>query len=161
MAPGSCVTLALVSIFRLFGPLIFAACLAPAPAPASGRWDPWKEASTPAPDRYSPQMLNTRLVDETNPARIIGLGSIRIYQLFIGPGLAARCQFHPSCSRYTFTAIQEKGLVNGTFMGAERLLRCNGHVGSGGYPEWGNSGLLEDPVDGKEAPLPWLSRLGF
>lgn len=147
--------------FRLFIPVIFAAVLAPAGAGAADKWDPWKAAPEAAPDQYSPQKLNQALAEEVNPVRLTGLAAIRLYQLFIGPGLASRCQFHPSCSRYAFTAIREKGFINGTYLGAERLLRCNGRAHLQGYPEWKDTGLMEDPVDDKEAPLPWLTRFGF
>lgn len=158
---GVCVTLGQVDIFRLFIPVLLAAYLAPAAADATDKWDPWKQAPAPAPDKYSPDSFNRQLGGETNPVKLVGLGAIRLYQIFIGPGLAPRCQFHPSCSRYTFTAIQEKGFINGTYMGAERLLRCNGRAHLQGYPEWKDTGLMEDSMEGKEAPLPWLSRLGF
>ena len=150
-----------MDIFRLLIPVIIAVYLMPASVNASGKWDPWKAAPQPVPDQYSPARLDKMVAEETNPVKLAGLAAIRLYQVFIGPGLAPRCQFHPSCSRYAFTAIQEKGFINGTYLGAERLLRCNGRAHLQGYPEWDGSGLMEDPVEGKEAPLPWLTRFGF
>ena len=145
-----------MDIIRLLIPVIIAALIAPGTAHASAAWDPWK-----APVEPSSRQASHPLSEETNPVKLAGLSAIRLYQVFISPGLAPRCQFHPSCSRYAFAAIQEKGLINGTYMGAERLLRCNGRAHRQGYHEWKDSGLMEDPAEGKESPLPWLSRFGF
>ena len=142
--------------------LVFtAALLAGTTALASAKWDPWKETAKPAADRYSAVILDDQLSAETNPVKLLGLYAIRLYQVFMSPRLASNCQFHPSCSRYTFSAIRDKGFINGTYLGAERLLRCNGRAHLQGYPEWNGTGLMEDPAEEKEAPLPWISRLGF
>ncbi|MBL8014615.1 MAG: membrane protein insertion efficiency factor YidD [Candidatus Doudnabacteria bacterium] len=45
------------------------------------------------------------------------------------------CIYHPSCSEYTYQAIDRFGLLKGGLMGAARIWRCNG-VNMGG----------EDPV---------------
>jgi putative membrane protein insertion efficiency factor len=135
--------------------------LLPASGTASAGWDPWKGEVAPPGDGYSAKWLDGRVAEETNPARLAGLAAIRFYQLFIGPGLGSNCQFHPSCSRYTFAAIYGKGFLNGTLMGAERLMRCNGSAHLQGYPEWENTGLMEDSPGEKEAPIPWISRFGL
>jgi putative membrane protein insertion efficiency factor len=49
---------------------------------------------------------------------------IRIWQRFIAPGLAPRCKYYPSCSEYTFEAINKYNLF-GVFLGAWRIMRCN------------------------------------
>jgi len=50
---------------------------------------------------------------------------IRGYQRFISPMLPPACRFHPSCSHYTYGAIQIHGPVRGVWMGGLRILRCN------------------------------------
>ena len=52
------------------------------------------------------------------------LGLIKVWQVFIAPGLAPRCKYYPSCSHYTYTAIQKFNLL-GLVLGAWRILRCN------------------------------------
>lgn len=42
------------------------------------------------------------------------------------------CRFEPSCSRYTYTAIEKYGVIKGTLMGTWRILRCN-PFNKGGY----------------------------
>ncbi|MFM9141247.1 MAG: membrane protein insertion efficiency factor YidD [Actinomycetota bacterium] len=49
---------------------------------------------------------------------------IRGWQKFIAPGLAPRCKYYPSCSHYTFEAIQKYNLF-GLLLGAWRVVRCN------------------------------------
>ncbi|MGQ9471654.1 MAG: membrane protein insertion efficiency factor YidD [Candidatus Aminicenantales bacterium] len=50
---------------------------------------------------------------------------IRFYQKAISPLLGARCRFFPSCSEYTYEAIQKHGLSKGIGLGLWRLLRCH------------------------------------
>ena len=49
---------------------------------------------------------------------------IRGWQKFIAPGLAPRCKYYPSCSHYTYDAINRYNIL-GVFMGAWRVARCN------------------------------------
>jgi uncharacterized protein len=64
--------------------------------------------------------------------RHILLGTIRLYQWTLSPLLGPRCRFHPSCSRYTYEAIERHGVVRGLWLGGKRLLRCHPFV-EGGY----------------------------
>lgn len=57
---------------------------------------------------------------------------IRFYQLCISPWLGANCRYRPTCSAYTFEAIQKYGPVKGTWMGMKRIARCRPGV-PGGY----------------------------
>ena len=51
--------------------------------------------------------------------------AIRFYQIFISPVLGQHCRFYPTCSQYSFQAIEKYGIVKGIFLGIKRLLRCN------------------------------------
>jgi hypothetical protein len=60
------------------------------------------------------------------------LALIRLYQRTVSPGLGLNCRFQPTCSDYTYEAIDTRGLLRGAAMGAWRILRCN-PLNDGGY----------------------------
>jgi uncharacterized protein len=57
--------------------------------------------------------------------RWLFLKLIRFYQRFISPGLPPSCIYTPSCSKYTYEAIEKYGALRGTLMGARRIARCH------------------------------------
>lgn len=62
----------------------------------------------------------------------LALNAIRFYQRYISPMLPPSCRFTPSCSQYTFEAIQIHGVVRGTWLGLRRISRCH-PLNPGGY----------------------------
>ena len=50
---------------------------------------------------------------------------IRFYQRKISPLFPARCRYYPTCSQYTYEAMERYGFFLGAALGAMRLLRCN------------------------------------
>ena len=64
----------------------------------------------------------------------LGLKLIRIYQRFLSPLIGDVCRFTPSCSRYTYQAIEKYGLLKGGIMGAWRICRCNPFCRGGDDP---------------------------
>lgn len=66
--------------------------------------------------------------------KILALKLIRFYQKYISSkniGISA-CIFEPSCSEYTFQAINKYGIFKGSLKGTYRILRCN-PFNKGGY----------------------------
>lgn len=64
---------------------------------------------------------------------------IRFYQSAVSPFLPAACRYQPTCSSYTFEALQKHGLIYGGFLGIKRILSCH---------PWGGKGY--DPVPEKK-----------
>lgn len=50
---------------------------------------------------------------------------ILFYQRRISPLFPPRCRYYPTCSQYTFEAIERYGVFFGVLLGTLRLLRCN------------------------------------
>ena len=57
--------------------------------------------------------------------RLVLVGAIRGYQLFVSPMLGPRCKYYPSCSTYGLQAVQTHGAAKGSALAAWRVLRCN------------------------------------
>ena len=64
-------------------------------------------------------------------AKKILLYIIKGYQKILSPdhGIFSQgffgCRFFPSCSEYTYQAIEKKGVIKGLTLGAGRIIRCH------------------------------------
>lgn len=63
--------------------------------------------------------------DTTGIVAAVLLGFVRAYQKLVSPLLRSNCRYHPSCSHYTYEAIEIHGAVKGTWLGAKRIGRCH------------------------------------
>ena len=64
--------------------------------------------------------------------KILFIGFIRFYQLFISPLFPPTCRFYPTCSQYAIEAIQKKGVLRGGWMSIKRIAKCH-PFHNGGY----------------------------
>ena len=60
---------------------------------------------------------------------------IKLYQNYLSPLLGPSCRFHPTCSEYALQAIENFGVIKGSFLAIKRILKCN---------PWGGNGF--DPI---------------
>jgi putative membrane protein insertion efficiency factor len=57
--------------------------------------------------------------------RLVVMGLIRAYQVTLAHLMFTQCRFIPSCSHYTFEAVERYGALKGSWLGAKRILRCH------------------------------------
>jgi putative membrane protein insertion efficiency factor len=65
------------------------------------------------------------------PARLLGMGLIRLYQLTLSSLIGSSCRHMPTCSEFGYEAVARHGLWAGGWMVLFRFARC----GPGGT--WG------------------------
>lgn len=85
--------------------------------------------------------------DETSELKLVFIGIIRFYQLFISSQDQHTCNFTESCSRFGISAIKKYGIFYGLLIASDRVQRCN-VVGRKYYPIDKETGLSIDyPVE--------------
>ncbi len=59
---------------------------------------------------------------------------IKLYKKFLSPiNFGAHiCKYNPSCSDYTYEAVEKYGVIKGLLKGLYRIIRCN-PFSKGGY----------------------------
>lgn len=97
-------------------------------------------ASKP-PKTSSPMNLR-----ETSEIKILSVGLIKIYQLFISPQDGPTCIFTPSCSQFSVGTIRRYGFFRGVLLTSDRLQRCHG-MATRHYLLDEKTGRFSDPVE--------------
>jgi putative membrane protein insertion efficiency factor len=57
--------------------------------------------------------------------KTVALLLIKAYRTVLSPILGNHCRFYPTCSAYTYEAIERYGFLRGCGLGIRRLLRCH------------------------------------
>lgn len=57
--------------------------------------------------------------------RPIVLALLRFYKRFISPALPPSCRFTPTCSEYSYEAIERYGVLKGGWLAVRRIGRCH------------------------------------
>ena len=75
---------------------------------------------------------------------------LRAYRTVVSPLYGDVCRYYPSCSHYALQAIQQHGVIKGTWLGSRRIVRCH---------PWAAGGV--DDVPGSTNRKYALTRCGF
>jgi putative membrane protein insertion efficiency factor len=62
----------------------------------------------------------------------LAMALIRLYQNTLSRVLPSTCRFYPSCSQYTYEAMNRYGFWRGGWLGVKRIARCH-PFNPGGY----------------------------
>ena len=62
---------------------------------------------------------------QTDPVKIVTSTGFKLYKTLISPSQGDVCNFSPSCSQYARQSIEKYGIIFGSMMASDRLLRCN------------------------------------
>ena len=57
--------------------------------------------------------------------KAVALWLLRFYKHSISPRFPPACRFTPTCSQYTYEAIERYGLLRGGWLGVKRVARCH------------------------------------
>lgn len=57
--------------------------------------------------------------------KALALWLLRSYKRYLSPLLPPSCRYTPTCSEYTYTAVDRFGVVRGGWMGFRRIMRCH------------------------------------
>jgi uncharacterized protein len=63
----------------------------------------------------------------------VGLMALRFYKAYLSLLFAGNCRFVPSCSQYSYEAVERFGLARGSWLTLKRLLRCHPFSGKFGF----------------------------
>ena len=57
--------------------------------------------------------------------KILLMGLISGYRVFLSPCLPRSCRFQPTCSQYALEAVDRFGALQGSWLAARRICRCH------------------------------------
>jgi len=57
--------------------------------------------------------------------KILLMGLIRGYRVFLSPLFPPACRFQPTCSQYALEAVDRFGALQGSWLAARRICRCH------------------------------------
>ncbi|MEV8213564.1 membrane protein insertion efficiency factor YidD [Leifsonia sp. NPDC077715] len=69
--------------------------------------------------------MNTAIAAVLLAPRNVAVLLLRAYRAVISPLYGDVCRYYPSCSSYALQAIQQHGVVVGSYLGLRRILRCH------------------------------------
>jgi uncharacterized protein len=83
----------------------------------------------------------------------LALFALRFYKAYLSMLFAGSCRFEPTCSRYSYEAIERFGVLRGSWLTLKRLLRCqpfSGKFGSDPVPEVWSAPVMKEETPSSE-----------
>ncbi len=100
----------------------------------------------PLPERDDDPIISDEKMECTSSSRVVFMVFLRMYQELLSSQDGPYCQFAPSDSHFAFSAIKKYGIIQGTLMGSDRLMRCN-PLAYKYYPLHYDNIHLYDPIE--------------
>lgn len=63
----------------------------------------------------------------------MALFALNFYKMYLSAFLGGTCRFQPTCSRYAYDAVERFGVLAGSWLALQRLLRCHPFSRKFGY----------------------------
>lgn len=57
--------------------------------------------------------------------KVLLIGLVRGYKVFVSPLLPPSCRFYPTCSQYAIEALETHGVLKGSWLTVSRICRCH------------------------------------
>jgi len=57
--------------------------------------------------------------------KLLIIGIIKFYQMFVSPLKGPTCRFYPTCSQYSIQAVEKYGVPKGVLLAIKRILKCH------------------------------------
>ena len=92
--------------------------------------------------------MTEEMTKAQSPAARTSLGLVRAYQKLVSPLLGNNCRYYPTCSHYTYEAIEIHGAAKGFWLGLKRIGRCHPFREGGMDPVPGSSDSQPNTVKG-------------
>lgn len=74
--------------------------------------------------------------------------ALRIYKVYFSILFAGSCRFEPTCSVYSYEAVERFGVARGSWLTLKRLLRCHPFSGKFGYDPVPERWREQEPSEG-------------
>jgi putative membrane protein insertion efficiency factor len=83
-----------------------------------------RRLAAPIAEPVSALTASEKKIARSYPVRA-ALLALRFYKAYLSLLFAGNCRFHPTCSQYTYEAIERFGVSRGVWLGMKRLARCH------------------------------------